>query len=391
MGLLRSSYKMVWLRAFIIVQFFGPSKSDLFNKTYGNLEFIYPEPTSTASFFSARSWCNQHGSTLAEITSEHIWKHFVKFLNEFGLDREHIILNANVKELPAWQWITGETFPFRLRNDAGMYARLAKQENSVLSIKNSLPNWIIGCDNSYVCEHARNWSCSGQDNNSISLDGNCYVFHHDERVNWFEAYYGCEKNSGKLATFKHLKQNAERIMGQLQNGREYWIGLYRQEWRWTDSNELLSYSNWGKSYPDSSHSCVYAHSGSKKWFGLEKCNASAFTFACIRHISKCTNNSCHNGVTCADSVDHYTCHCAPGFTGSDCQTDINECRNGSICLDSVSHYTRVSVLRDSRGCSVTQTSAHVKTIPVKMEPAVLTRSIITYVSVRLGSKDRSVK
>ena len=133
MGLLRSSYKMVWLRAFIIVQFFGPSKSDLFNKTYGNLEFISPGPASIVSFFSARSWCNQHGSTFAEITSEHIWKHFVKFVIEFGLDREHIILNANAKALSAWQWITGETFTdgvsFPLRNDAGMYARLAKQEN----------------------------------------------------------------------------------------------------------------------------------------------------------------------------------------------------------------------------------------------------------------------
>ena len=59
--------------------------SDLFNKTYGNLEFISPG-TSNIIVVCTNHGANIHGSTLAEITSEHIWKLTLMFVDEFELN-----------------------------------------------------------------------------------------------------------------------------------------------------------------------------------------------------------------------------------------------------------------------------------------------------------------
>jgi len=37
-------------------------------------------------------------------------------------------------------------------------------------------------------------------------------------------------------------------------------------------------------------------------------------------IDDCDPNPCANGGECVDGVDSYTCNCAPGFTGPDCET-----------------------------------------------------------------------
>ena len=80
------------------------------------------------------------GSTLAEITSEHIWNLYLNFVNEIGLNITNIILNADGRALPAWQWTTGESFSdvdsYQLGFDSEMYGRLSKTGNqNVLSQK----------------------------------------------------------------------------------------------------------------------------------------------------------------------------------------------------------------------------------------------------------------
>jgi hypothetical protein len=47
---------------------------------------------------------------------------------------------------------------------------------------------------------------------------------------------------------------------------------------------------------------------------------------------------------CTDGVNSYTCTCQPGYTGTNCQTNINECspnpcQNGGSCTDGVNSYT----------------------------------------------------
>ena len=40
----------------------------------------------------------------------------------------------------------------------------------------------------------------------------------------------------------------------------------------------------------------------------------------IAAIDDCEPNSCEHGGTCTDGVDSYTCECADGYTGVNCET-----------------------------------------------------------------------
>jgi len=60
----------------------------------------------------------------------------------------------------------------------------------------------------------------------------------------------------------------------------------------------------------------------------------------------CSSAPCMNGATCAynSTTDSYGCTCAAGYTGANCQTNIddcatNPCTNGGTCLDGVNKYT----------------------------------------------------
>jgi hypothetical protein len=80
---------------------------------------------------------------------------------------------------------------------------------------------------------------------------------------------------------------------------------------------------------------------------------SAYTCACAPgftgqncqiNIDDCAGSPCLNGGACADGINSYACTCPPGFTGAQCQTDINECapgpcQNGGVCTDQVNAYT----------------------------------------------------
>ena len=333
---------------FSLVGLLFPSKSVRYNKTYDTLEFISPGD-ETRSISDARSWCKQHGSTLAEITSEYIWNRTLEFVDEFRLNtvwRSYLILNANGKELPAWQWVTGkkssDVDSHPLGFDGEMYGRLSKIGNQNLSITKSSPNCWFDCSNGYVCEHPGDWSCNTQSSNSIPLNGNCYVFHHDESISWFEAYFECYKNDGRLATFKNIKKEEASIAQQLKHGRKYWIGLYRYEWRWADSNELLGFSNWGTSYPYREDHCMNVDLSIRKWYTTDCGNSYNFFF--LKDVTKCVSNLCRNNATCFDVDNNYTCQCAPGFTRSHWKTqNANECgdgpcRNGATCFDSDKDY-----------------------------------------------------
>ncbi|XP_070180749.1 fibropellin-3-like [Littorina saxatilis] len=71
---------------------------------------------------------------------------------------------------------------------------------------------------------------------------------------------------------------------------------------------------------------------------------SAFCRYMPREIKVCDSGPCQNGGSCEDLVSTYTCHCLAGYTGDNCQTDIDECasspcQNGGSCADQVNVYT----------------------------------------------------
>ena len=312
-------------------------------------------PGFPTSFTLARRWCKQHGSTLAEITNERIWNHTSTFLDEFNLRTRNLILNAEGRALPGWQWITGERSRdegsyFSLRNDIRMHAHISEpsRDKANISIVGNSPYCVYGnCEYSFVGEHDRNSNCDikGFNINSIRIDGICYVFHHNQFVTWFEAFYACEKNNGRLATFRNIKTEEGRIALQMQIGNTYWIGLHRYEWKWAVSGQLITYANWAMYDPYYNDSCVYVNVISQNWQS-HKCTADdMYTFVCIRDVTICASNPCRYGATCVSSTLNYTCRCASGLTGSLCERThrhecvSNSCENGTTCQDSVNNVT----------------------------------------------------
>ncbi|XP_022081009.1 adhesion G-protein coupled receptor G4-like [Acanthaster planci] len=64
---------------------------------------------------------------------------------------------------------------------------------------------------------------------------------------------------------------------------------------------------------------------------------------CSTDIDDCDPNPCMNRGMCSDGVNNYTCTCAPGYTDTNCTTDIddcnpNRCANGGTCTDDVNDY-----------------------------------------------------
>lgn len=66
---------------------------------------------------------------------------------------------------------------------------------------------------------------------------------------------------------------------------------------------------------------------------------------CEINIDECLlYKACRNNATCEDLLNDYRCTCRPGFTGKDCEINVNECEsdpclNGASCNDLLGGYT----------------------------------------------------
>lgn len=59
---------------------------------------------------------------------------------------------------------------------------------------------------------------------------------------------------------------------------------------------------------------------------------------CEIDINECDSNPCTKGSTCNDMINNFTCSCIPGMTGRFCENDIDDCisapcQHGGHCID----------------------------------------------------------
>lgn len=65
---------------------------------------------------------------------------------------------------------------------------------------------------------------------------------------------------------------------------------------------------------------------------------------CNIDVDECLSVPCKNGATCIDKINDFECRCAIGYEGKQCNIDIDECASnpcfkGSTCIDLVANYT----------------------------------------------------
>ncbi|XP_068447252.1 sushi, nidogen and EGF-like domain-containing protein 1 isoform X3 [Clinocottus analis] len=67
---------------------------------------------------------------------------------------------------------------------------------------------------------------------------------------------------------------------------------------------------------------------------------------CQIDVNECASHPCQNGGTCEDQINSFQCHCPPGYTGIHCETDIDECKdrpclNNALCVQGTDSFTCV--------------------------------------------------
>ena len=65
---------------------------------------------------------------------------------------------------------------------------------------------------------------------------------------------------------------------------------------------------------------------------------------CEQNINECMSNPCKNNGNCSDGTNNYTCQCTQGWEGRDCELSVDDCKNnenclnGATCVDDVNDY-----------------------------------------------------
>ena len=93
-----------------------------------------------------------------------------------------------------------------------------------------------------------------------------------------------------------------------------------------------------------------------------------FDMFCIP--DNCAPNPCANNGTCTDNIISYSCQCADGYNGNNCENNINECNgvtceNGGTCQDGINSYICQCVAGfDGNTCE----NSELKWIPSVVDP-----------------------
>ena len=90
---------------------------------------------------------------------------------------------------------------------------------------------------------------------------------------------------------------------------------------------------------DYSCTCAAGYTGENCETGIHLLRDSFYTSTVVQHITfpttadidECEAAPCLNGATCTDEVNGYSCECAAGYTGEDCETGMVMCLSVGRC------------------------------------------------------------
>ncbi|XP_062582966.1 sushi, nidogen and EGF-like domain-containing protein 1, partial [Saccostrea cucullata] len=88
--------------------------------------------------------------------------------------------------------------------------------------------------------------------------------------------------------------------------------------------------------------CVHGNCSNEYLYYECICDPGYTGVNCEIDINECQSSPCVHG-NCSDLINHYTCQCYAGYTGTNCEIDIDECASSPCihgnCTDRVNGYT----------------------------------------------------
>ena len=190
-------------------------------------------------------------------------------------------------------------------------------------------------------------------------------FSHD-RLEWHDAEDVCRSLGGYLVTISSQQEND--FLESLPEGGSHWLGLrgscsnLRCSFSWS-RDEGGNFQDWNpdRPLPGNNYNCVYKNFPRSSWVDtictndnryvcefIDDCyptnpcgddqvcvstaESRGHTCANIETYNECSSNPCQNGATCDDGRGNYTCRCAEGWQGANCETDVDECHTDGGCV-----------------------------------------------------------
>uniref|UniRef100_A0A7M4F227 EGF-like domain-containing protein n=1 Tax=Crocodylus porosus TaxID=8502 RepID=A0A7M4F227_CROPO len=89
--------------------------------------------------------------------------------------------------------------------------------------------------------------------------------------------------------------------------------------------------------------CLAQADASATLFARCSCQHGFSGSQCEVDINECSSRPCKNNATCLDLINRFSCNCTPGYYGSLCELDIDECEvlpclHGGSCLNKLGGY-----------------------------------------------------
>ncbi|XP_075396587.1 L-selectin [Tenrec ecaudatus] len=155
----------------------------------------------------------------------------------------------------------------------------------------------------------------------------CWTYHYSEKpMNWLKAREFCQKSYTDLVAIQN-KREIEYLEDTLPAKRTYyWIGIRKVAgvWTWVGTNKSLTKEaeNWGQGEPNNKKSkedCVEIYIKRSKDTGKWNDDACNKPKIALCYTASCQPSSCSGHGECLETINNYTCNCAAGYYGPQCQ------------------------------------------------------------------------